>query len=574
MKKTIQDILKDIEANLIGKELKGISGSAAIFKITEIDYSNKTLILDVQGTRKTWTFERMSKVWNELYYRPAANVEVVFSGSGSSRNQVETIYASLPYIQWLLIEGKKHIAYVVKETHPYGELMRMSSEEEAQYEKWMKVTNPINPFLDDDEVMELIGSIEIVNDSVRDEYSIEEVGEMLKTMTEKAGANMKMCSIHMFGIKYGKPILNSGIKASKIIAAAGLNQSFATELQTGINIYKALINKVFGIGFTTMDAVSTDVLSNSTAENVLLYGVPGSGKSFFIKENYPCSPDCMERVVFHPDYTYSDFVGQIMPRVEGDKLKYVFVPGPFTKALKAAHDFPTRKHYLIIEEINRGNAPAIFGEIFQLLDRDEKGQSEYGITNFDIALEVYGNAEHKVKIPSNLWILATMNTSDQNVFTLDTAFQRRWTMRHIENKVTKANHANALIEGSTVTWAGFAEVVNEQVIEANKVIGSSADKRLGAYFVKERELYVDRFPEKVLKYLWDDAFKMGHEYIFSDKMTSLDVVIETYSSTSGDRLESVLEESAFKRMQAYSNALSKAAHNKVEKDTMINTQAK
>ena len=144
----------------------------------------------------------------------------------------------------------------------------------------------------------------------------------------------------------------------------------------------------------------------------------------------------MERVVFHPDYTYSDFVGQILPRVEkdkdgNDKLKYVFTPGPFTKLLKNAQNDPGNYYYLVIEELNRGNAPAIFGEVFQLLDRkdeedfsiEEVGESEYGISNYEVAKEVYGDEKHQVRIPSNMFILATMNTADQNVFTLDTAFQ-------------------------------------------------------------------------------------------------------------------------------------------------------
>ena len=565
MKKTVQDVLKDVELNLIGKELSGISGNATVFKITEVDYNNDSLVLDVQGTRKTWTFERMSKVWEELYYRPAANVEVVFGGSGSSRNQVETIFASLPYVQWLLIDGKKHIAYVAKHTHPFGKLLRMSTEEEVQYTKWMKERNPINPFLDESEIPISVGGMEIISEPLKEEYTLQELGEILRKLTENAGDKMQMCSIHMFGIKYGKQIIAQNYKASAIITAAGLKESFYTELQKGINIYKALVSKAFGIGFNTDEASLDDKDVELVAENILIYGVPGVGKSFFIKKNYLCASECLERVVFHPDYTYSDFIGQIMPKIEEkeNKLIYKFVPGPFTRILKSAYEFPAKKHCLIIEEINRGNAPAIFGEIFQLLDRDENGQSEYGITNADIAQEVFGNDKYKIKIPSNLWIIATMNTADQNVFTLDTAFQRRWVMRYIENKIEKAEHAKSFIEGSSITWAGFAEVVNEQIMEVSKMFGSSADKRLGAYFIKERELKIDRFPEKVLKYLWDDAFKMGHEYIFLDNMTSLDMVIENYKNTTGDRLAAVVDAAAFRRMQAYSDTISKRLTSKL-----------
>ena len=118
----------------------------------------------------------------------------------------------------------------------------------------------------------------------------------------------------------------------------------------------------------------------------------------------------MERLVFHPDYTYTDFVGQILPRVEEDgTVSYEFTPGPFTKLLKKAYITPDKMFYLVIEEVNRGNAPAIFGDIFQLLDRTKDGRSEYEITNADIAKVVYGNENHKVSIPSNMSILCTMN---------------------------------------------------------------------------------------------------------------------------------------------------------------------
>jgi len=134
----------------------------------------------------------------------------------------------------------------------------------------------------------------------------------------------------------------------------------------------------------------------------------------------------LERIIFHPDYTYSDFVGQILPRVNEDSsVSYEFTPGPFTNILKKAYLNPEKEYFLIIEEINRGNAPAIFGDIFQLLDRNKDGASEYEITNNDVANIIYGDKNHKVSIPSNMSILCTMNTSDQNVFTLDTAFQRR-----------------------------------------------------------------------------------------------------------------------------------------------------
>lgn len=301
------------------------------------------------------------------------------------------------------------------------------------------------------------------------------------------------------------------------------------------------------------------------AENVLLYVVPGVGKSHEIQTKYCDDPERMERVVFHPDYTYSDFVGQILPKVENGKLKYEFTAGPFTTLLAKAWNNPGKEYYLVIEEINRGNAPAIFGEIFQLLDRktedshrydpSEYGESEYSITNSDIATAVFGDPEEKIRIPSNMWILATMNTADQNVFTLDTAFQRRWKLHHMKNDVMSAGHSKAKIEGSEIEWGTFASVINEMVTDYSLEMMSSEDKRLGAYFVKKNELSEEEFPEKVLKYLWDDAFKMKKDAVFDDKFKSLETIIETYELSEPDKLKSVL------RLEVYQKMLSKLKNN-------------
>ena len=303
----------------------------------------------------------------------------------------------------------------------------------------------------------------------------------------------------------------------------------------------------------------------STGENVLLYGVPGAGKSWTIEHDYCDDEECMERLVFHPDYMYSDFVGQILPIVKKDdegkeKVRYEFTPGPFTKIMKKAYENPKKSFYLVIEEINRGNAPAIFGEIFQLLDRKteddnkyKKCTSEYGITNSNIANEVYGDENVKVRIPANLSIIGTMNTSDQNVFTLDTAFQRRWIMRMIPNSFSGHKFAKNKILDTDVSWRQFCEAINEEILRRNNVT-SSEDKRLGAYFVSSDDLLCRsipdgceerekikiqhmnaRFAEKVLKYLWDDAFKFSHADTFdTKKYKSLEKIVEGFNSSTGN----------------------------------------
>lgn len=303
---------------------------------------------------------------------------------------------------------------------------------------------------------------------------------------------------------------------------------------------------------------------NKFADNILLYGVPGCGKSFTVEDEYESkitNEQCKVRVVFHPDYTYSDFIGQLMPvlkevenaqGVKENKLQYEFVPGPFTKIIKTAYEEPEQKCLLIIEELNRGNAPAIFGEIFQLLDRKDNGESKYGIYNADIAKYAYGGlpenqgkaidviANTPIKLPPNLTIVATMNTSDQNVFTMDTAFQRRWQMEHIPNKFNfNTAHVNKHLPNSEISWGVFAQTVNKKMHDNPSLgFGGTDDKSLGVYFATDNDLdNAKRFAEKVLKYLWDDAFKLGRQALFSNCSEGLSSVIEAYEDAAKAKIE-------------------------------------
>lgn len=276
-----------------------------------------------------------------------------------------------------------------------------------------------------------------------------------------------------------------------------------------------------------LDHASPDI-THGAGENIILYGVPGCGKSFTIKNEYCDDENYMERIVFHPDYTYSDFVGQVLPHSDGEHISYPFAPGPFTRILRKAVKNPDKEYFLIIEELNRGNAPAIFGEIFQLLDR-KNGESEYGINNSDIAKTVYGDETHPVKIPGNLFILATMNTADQNVFTLDTAFKRRWRMKSIPNDITKCKYANHPVCNSNVTWASFLATINNVIISLADSSVSSEDKRLGAFFVQENELSdYDLFGDKVLMYLWNDVVKYDPSQLFRPEYKTLEQLLDGF----------------------------------------------
>ncbi len=422
--------------------------------------------------------------------------------------------------------------------------------------------------------------------------------------------NRNGCSVSALN----SPELYTYLVANSAAARAilGENQiSLPSNLQIigEINMTDNLDNTVFDYEFSRC-LVSDTADDNNAAEeaadetsriaggtNILLYGVPGSGKSWIIEHEY-CKPGTRaERLIFHPDYTNADFVGQILPVVDpvDRQVTYEFTPGPFTDILREAHLNPQKKYVLVIEEINRGNAPAIFGDVFQLLDRMVEpktidgitypvGTSEYGITNKNVAVAVYGDGAHKVRIPSNLSIIGTMNTSDQNVFTLDTAFQRRWRMRLVENTFNNVRDslAKAKILDTEVTWELFCTTINSQIIGNKAKMASAEDKRLGVYFIHENDIAFDAravpgegyatlweeydalvkkemllqttpeegrrlgeirdavihnriFPEKVIKYLWDDAFKFNPEAIFdTDSMESLEQVIRTFVYNKGD----------------------------------------
>ncbi len=304
--------------------------------------------------------------------------------------------------------------------------------------------------------------------------------------------------------------------------------------------------------------------STHTPSQIIYYGVPGCGKSNKIFEALKDVPDFNKiRTVFHPEYTNADFIGQILPKSDGEKISYQFTPGPFTEILARAYQKPEEHFYLVIEEINRGNAAAIFGDVFQLLDRDDSGKSQYPVHNKDLCEHLQ---EDEIRLPANLSIIATMNTSDQNVFTLDNAFQRRFDMVLVRSGVTRKNTANvprlnpddydfessdeniqnqfnATIEGTDTKWGLFWDWINFQITEKLQGISSTEDKRLGLWFVKNVDEKIPKkvFAEKVLKYLWDDVFKFKRREIFTDNIHSLEELISVFEGSKEDALSRVFK---------------------------------
>ena len=306
--------------------------------------------------------------------------------------------------------------------------------------------------------------------------------------------------------------------------------------------------------------------SNLTLQQIY-YGAPGTGKSKTIKDL--TFGESVIRTTFHPDSDYASFVGTYKPITEEvdlrdcygkkvidddtkevvkeERIAYKFIPQAFLEAYVEAWKKlgSSKKQYLIIEEINRGNCAQIFGDLFQLLDRNEYGFSDYPIvadkdmqkylekefagweiTNKDEINQLYGEANmvnlimkgERLVLPSNLYIWATMNTSDQSLFPIDSAFKRRWDWKYVPIREGRDKETNAPLNWYINTgdkqykWWSFISKVNE-------LIGSltnSEDKKLGYFFCKAKdgEIDADLFVSKVIFYLWNDVFK---DYGFDDK---------------------------------------------------------
>lgn len=292
-------------------------------------------------------------------------------------------------------------------------------------------------------------------------------------------------------------------------------------------------------------------LETLISRQIIFYGAPGTGKSHKIKEMLGEYEKCPEdkkvskanifRTTFHPDSDYSTFVGAYKPTrserplyglfgketvrlndgkdLSEDIITYKFIPQAFLNAYIRAYQ-TDENVYLIIEEINRGNCAQIFGDLFQLLDRNQTGVSEYTIkADTDLRLfleEKLGKDKPGIKdgelcLPSNLYIYATMNTSDQSLFPIDSAFKRRWDWEYEPIKYKNTNWVID-IQGETYSWVSFQKEINRRIFEST----SSEDKMLGDYFVNPSNGIITEkmLLNKILFYLWNDVCKDGEGDIF------------------------------------------------------------
>lgn len=284
----------------------------------------------------------------------------------------------------------------------------------------------------------------------------------------------------------------------------------------------------------TVEVEEDSSLDDVETLNKIYYGAPGTGKSHKVNALLKGKEGRTERITFHPEYDYASFIGGFKPITEKDaesgkdEIKYKFVPQVFTNIYVEAWKNKDKDYYLVIEEINRGNCAEIFGDIFQLLDRN----SDYDITPSNELKQylvstltsedgIEGIVNGKMKLPSNLNILATMNTSDQSLFPMDSAFKRRWDWEYIPINYEKSvenpssSFQVSISETESFSWLDFIEKVNI-VIKENPNLGM--DKCIGNYFIKAKDnvITLEEFINKAIFYLWNDVFKDEDDHIFEE----------------------------------------------------------
>jgi 5-methylcytosine-specific restriction enzyme B len=285
--------------------------------------------------------------------------------------------------------------------------------------------------------------------------------------------------------------------------------------------------------------------------NRIVFGAPGTGKSFKLEEEREeYFANNYERVTFHPNYSYGQFVGTYKPRpIKGTtEITYELVPGPLLRTLEKALEKPERNYVLIVEEINRANTAAVFGDIFQLLDRNEDGRSEYNImVSEDVKDYLERNpsirlVNNELYLPDNFYLWSTMNTADQGVYPMDSAFKRRFDFEYIginDNDDEIENLPVPIPGVGTIDWNDFRKELNKFLLK--HVRNMKEDKLIGPFFIKKKvieavakettveneEAFQKMFKNKLLMYLSEDILKTTNKLILF-KFNSFSEIIEEF----------------------------------------------
>lgn len=344
---------------------------------------------------------------------------------------------------------------------------------------------------------------------------------------------------------------------SRSVLSSDLHNSLKTAMSIwAINDYKSAVAELLRGTYKkdeerteveeTVELVFDTSIDIPYEKNRIVFGAPGTGKSYRLKKDCENMEEkfggSYERVTFHPDYSYSQFVGTYKPVMgEDGSIRYDFIPGPFMRvyvdALKSGLTHNPQPHLLIIEEINRAKVAAVFGDIFQLLDRDDNGVSEYEIQASEdirryLAKEFNASPDSfkKIRIPNNMFIWSTMNSADQGVFPMDTAFKRRWNFEYLgidKNEEEIIGNGKFMIAGEEepIEWNRLRKAINAKMSSSEFKINE--DKLMGPFFLSKKliasdengmiideEKFIDAFKSKVIMYLYEDAVKQGKHRFF------------------------------------------------------------
>lgn len=346
---------------------------------------------------------------------------------------------------------------------------------------------------------------------------------------------------------------------SRSVLSSNLHRSLMTAMSIfTLNDYKSAVSDLLRGTYVkdedrteveeeTLDLIFNTGIQTKYERNRIVFGAPGTGKSYKLKvdcEDMMNSFDgAFERVTFHPEYSYSQFVGTYKPVMgeDGESIKYNYVPGPFMRmyveAIKSARTDNPQPYLLLIEEINRAKVAAVFGDVFQLLDRDDNGVSEYEIqASEDIRrylakeLNVPMDSCKHIRIPDNMYIWATMNSADQGVFPMDTAFKRRWNFEYLgindnEDEIKGIGKITLAGMDEPIEWNRLRKAINAKMSSGDFKINE--DKLMGPFFLSkkviasdengeiiDREKFIKAFMSKVIMYLYEDAVKQGKHRFF------------------------------------------------------------
>ena len=368
--------------------------------------------------------------------------------------------------------------------------------------------------------------------------------------------------------KFDNPISLSEINSwfndgSSLNLQGGLASISDTQADIIINKFESIIPELSP--FIKSSKIFLPIDQREHPLQIMLYGAPGTGKSYSIsskiRQSYPGFNECDDnpyvfRTTIYRDYSYFDFIGNIMPVTKDGKISYEFVPGIFTSALFAAlrNQDSGIDVYLILEEMSRGDIASIFGDIFQLLDRDDTGKSMYGINNKSIYEYLILNRAlkpgYKIVIPKNLHIIGTVNTSDQNVNVIDTAFKRRFDFKYVgvEPKSNNNGYVNNFSINFTsdnqYEWVKLYQAINHVIIND---LGLAEDKQLGPFFLKDKgndALNRKQVANKLLHYLWQDVERVSYTSgsLFADGITSFSQLYYAFKKKENILSKSVIEQ--------------------------------